>query len=208
MSGDPSGFTRASELPRPVVEVGPLALKAAQSAQITSERANVIRNLLPELSDAEIGYVFFEAGRTKLDPLRQLAAWKDRRSGKVVIHVKIDGLLALAERTGQYRGSLPTRFLWKDGEKFVDLPARQFPEGKEVALLAATCAVRRDGYPEPVEVTRYYSDYAPREIVPGSSWDRMASVMLEKVALAAALRRAFPQDLAGLYEPAETGGEK
>lgn len=180
-----------------------LVVRAAKEAGITEDRANVIRKLFPELTDSEIAYVFFEAQRTKLDPIRQLAAWKDRRSGKVVVHTKIDGLLAVAERTGQYRGSLPTRFLWKVDGKTRDLPARELPEGAEIALLAATCAVRREGYPDPVEVTRYFIDYAPKEIVPGSSWDRMASVMMEKVALAAALRRAFPQDLAGLYESAE-----
>lgn len=175
---------------------------------LAPDRVDVIRKLFStskdQFSDAEIAYVLSEAARTKLDPIRQLAVWRDKWTGKIIIHTKIDGLLAIAERTGKYRGALPTRFTWRVGKETIVQDAELgSPLGDDVTLLAATCSVRREGFPEPVTVTRYWADSAPKEVVANSSWDRMGALMLEKVALAGALRRAFPQDLAGLYESAE-----
>lgn len=174
---------------------------------ISRDRADVIRRHFrssrDQLTDDEIAYVFSEAFRTRLDPLRQLSAWRDK-NGRVVVHTKIDGLLALAERTGHYRGAAPTILTWRVGNETVERPMRLGPPaGSDVQLIAATVAVHRDGFAVPVEVTRFWADMAPRNPSPDTSWDRMGSVMLEKVTFAAALRLAFPQDLAGLYEPSE-----
>jgi RecT family len=197
----------------------PLATVPAQAGlaergawALAPDRVEVVRKLFAsgrdQLTDPEIAYVLSEAARTRLDPIRQMAAWRDKFSGKIVIHTRIDGLLAIAERTGQYRGSVPTLLTWRVGENTFVRPMREGSPGGDAQLLAATCAVRRDGYPDPVEVTRYWADMAPKEIVPNSSWDRQGAVMLEKTALAAALRRAFPQDLADLYEESELPDER
>lgn len=180
---------------------------------LAPDRLEVIRKLFSsskdQLNDAEIAYVLSEAERTKLDPIRQLAVWRDKWTGKIVTHTKIDGLLAIAERTGLYRGTDETLLTWSvkadDGKRtsVVRLIGEGPPTRGEPELVAATCGVYREGFAHEVRVTRFWADSAPKEIKPDSSWDRMPALMLEKVALAGALRRAFPQDLAGLYESAE-----
>ena len=188
-----------------------VAAQHEAEVRLAPDRVDVIRKLFStskdQLSDAEIAYVLSEAARTKLDPIRQLAVWRDKWTGKIVIHTKIDGLLAISERTGLYRGTEETLLSWRIGKKTVVRPIGEGPPTGEasesVELIAATCGVYRQGFDHEVRVTRYWADCAPKEIVQGSSWDRMPALMLEKVALAGALRRAFPQDLAGLYESAE-----
>ncbi len=209
LSDEPDGFRPATELAR---EQGIAVPPSPAAHSLAPDRVDVVRALFrnsrDQLSDAEIAYVLSEAARTGLDPVRQLAAWRDKHTGKIIVHTRIDGLLAIAERTRFYRGTLPTRLTWavgpRDSRKTVVLGYVEGPPaGEDVQLVAATCGVLRDGFDHAVEATRFWADCAPKEIVPGSSWDRSPSIMLEKDALAAALRRAFPQDLAGIYETSE-----
>ena len=210
-----SDFETAAEITkrRGISITGAPASAALEERQdLAPDRIDVIRRLFStskdQLTDAEIAYVLSEAARTKLDPIRQLAVWRDRWTGKIVTHTKIDGLLAIAQRTGHYAGTGPTVLTWivttQVGKTTVLRPMREgIPPDGDPNLIAATCTVYRNDFASPVEVTRFWADSAPKEIAPNSAWDRMAALMLEKVALAGALRRAFPQDLAGLYESAE-----
>ena len=210
MTASPPAFKTAKQLAEEQGLVGALSVEVAASMnhRPVASLDDVIRRLFAtgsdQLSDPEIDYVLAEARRTGLDPVRQIAVWRDKATGKIVTHTKIDGLLAIAERTGHYLGPLPTVLTWRKGDEVIRAPMSEGPPpGEGVQLIAATCAVRREGFPEPVEVTRFWADSAPKEVRPNSAWDRMGALMLEKVALAGALRRAFPQDLAGMYESAE-----
>lgn len=145
------------------------------------------------LTDPELGLFLAYAKRTGLDPFtRQIMAWK--HGDRMVLHVGIDGLRAVAERSGEYAGQAPVKFDFTPKAE----------DGSQL-LISATATVYRKGWEHPVEVTAYWCEYAPKEIKPDSSWDRLPTVMLGKVAEAAALRKAFPRDLSGLYEPSELG---
>jgi phage recombination protein Bet len=98
--------------------------------------------------------------------------------------VSIDGLRAIAERTGAYAPG-PTRYEY----------------GSEGQLVAAYVTVRKlvaSTWHE-VEESAYLEEYR------GSSpiWRRMPRVMLAKCAESRALRRAFASDLSGLYSAEE-----
>ncbi|MFF2631995.1 phage recombination protein Bet [Microbacterium sp. NPDC058021] len=148
--------------------------------------------------------------RTGLDPIaRQIYAIE--RGGKWGIQVSIDGLRLVAERSRQYAGQKPVQWT-ADGKTWVDVWVANEPPA------AARVAVLRRDFAEPlVAVARFSSyvvlndeyegDYPNRRKtgrkVPGDMWARMPEVMIAKVAEALALRKAFPQELSGLYTEEE-----
>ena len=127
------------------------------------------------------------AKKSKLDPfLRQIHFVK--RAGKATIQVGIDGYRAIADRTNQYAGSSE--------------PAYEYtPEG---LLKKATVTVYRFVNNQKCEFTgsALWDEYCPRK---GQNfmWQKMPHVMLAKVAETIALRKAFPNDLAGPYTQEE-----
>lgn len=175
------------------VEGDPLALFPSWKVDL------VKRTIARDATDDELVLFLAQASRTGLDPLsRQIRFWKDK-SGRPVFHVGIDGLILIAQRTGKYRG-YTTEHIFRDEET---------PEGTRRVLIAVRASVFHADFPDrPTVAIAYWDEYAPKPVLPGSSWDRQPSVMLEKDALALALRRTFPQDLSGLFEPAETEGDR
>jgi phage recombination protein Bet len=163
----------------------------AVAPEFTSREIATLKDTVGKgLSDPELGLFLAYAKRTGLDPFtRQIMAWK--QGDRMVLHVGIDGLRAVAERSGEYAGQGPVKF---EFEKQAD--------GTQL-LISATATVYRKGWEHPVEVTAFWCEYAPKAPSPESSWGRLPTVMLGKVAEAAALRKAFPRDLSQLYEPAE-----
>jgi phage recombination protein Bet len=150
-----------------------------------------------------------------LDPLRrQIYAFvfhADKADKRQLIPVvSIGGLRAIAERTGNYRpDDKPTRF------EFTEPEAATNPHG----LLRAEVAVYKRAHGEwfPVVAEAYWSEFAPlKEIWENDKptgkfrldhkkegWHRMPRLMLAKCAEALALRKAWPDDFAGVYEESE-----
>jgi phage recombination protein Bet len=102
--------------------------------------------------------------------------------------VSIDGLRAIAERTGRYDGQDEPEFVEKDGR-----------------LLCCKVRVYRKDWTRPVVGVAYWDEYVQltKDKRPTSFWSRMPHVMLAKCAEALALRKAFPEDMSGLYVPEE-----
>ena len=100
------------------------------------------------------------------------------------IIVSIDGLRAIAERTGCYAPG-PTRYEYDDAK----------------ALVAAYVTVRKNvsGTWFDIEESAFYEEYRGTSPI----WKKMPRVMLAKCAEARALRRAFSSDLSGLYAAEE-----
>lgn len=143
-----------------------------------------------------------QCARTGLDPIaRQIYCIE--RAGKWQIQISIDGARLIAQRTGQYRGQTPA--LWTaDGVTWVDVWLDKEPPR------AAKVGVYREGFVEPlIAVARwdsyavYTTDYRTKAEKPAAMWAKMPDVMLSKVAEMLALRKAFPQDLSGLYSTEE-----
>jgi phage recombination protein Bet len=133
------------------------------------------------LNDAELAVFLKQAARAKLDPFSK-QIYAIRRGGRMTIQVGIDGLRAIAERTGTYAGS--------DDYKFGGDPKAARPE-------TATCTVYRivNGQRVPTTRTVWWVEFGSDQ----GQWKKMPRQMLGKVAEAHALRAAFPNDCSGLF---------
>jgi phage recombination protein Bet len=143
-----------------------------------------------------------QCARTGLDPIaRQIYCIE--RAGKWQIQISIDGARLVAQRTGQYRGQTPA--MWTgDGVTWVEVWLSKEPPA------AARVGVYREGFAEPLyAVARwdsyavYTTDFRTKAQKLAAMWAKMPDVMLSKVAEMLALRKAFPQDLSGLYSTEE-----
>lgn len=173
----------------------PLALKTMTREQVELLKATVCRGA----TDDELQLFVHACNRLQLDPFcKQIHAVKrwdgTLRREVMAIQVGIDGLRLNADRTGQYRGQLPT--LWCDEKgTWTDTWISDKPP------FAAKARVLRDGWPEPVEAIARWSAYVQttKEGKPNSMWAKRGAEQLAKCAEALALRMAFPQELSGVY---------
>lgn len=130
--------------------------------------------------------------RTGLDPIaRQIYAIE--RGGKWGIQMSIDGARLVAERSKEYEGQ--TAVQWTaDGVTWVDVWLDD-----STPPAAARVGVYRARFREPLYAVATFKAYSAG----GPMWTKMPALMLGKCAEALALRKAFPQDLSGLYTSEE-----
>lgn len=148
--------------------------------------------------------------RTGLDPLAKQIYAIGRLSGGVVewsIQTAIDGFRVIAERSGKYAGQDAAEWLTASGEwvpVFVKAVHGEHP-------LAARVSVHRSDWPgKPAVGIATWDEYAQytRKGDLTAMWNQRGPGQLAKCAEALALRKAFPQDLSGMYTDDEMQGQR
>lgn len=165
-----------------------------------NERRELIREqLAPGASDAEMELLIETAVARGLNPVtRQIYGvmrWDGRKQKEVMsIQTGIDGFRLVAQRTGEYAGQVGPEWCGTDGV-WKDVWLDQEPPA------AARVGVYRTGFTVPVFAVALYEEYVARNKKGETTgqWKTMPALMTAKCAEALALRKAFPEDLSGLY---------
>jgi phage recombination protein Bet len=157
----------------------------------TPEQTQLISTTIaPGCSNDELRLFAYACQRTGLDPFsKQIYAIK--RGGKMTIQAGIDGLRAIAERTGQLDGS-ETYWCGEDGV-WADVWLNSKPPA------AAKTVLHRKGASHPFVGVARFADYNAGQ----GLWSKMPAAMIAKCSEALALRKAFPADMSGVYSTDE-----
>jgi phage recombination protein Bet len=173
---------------------------AIASSNYNPEQVDLIkRTICKGASDDELRMFMYQADKTGLNPLaRQIYAvkrWDAKENREVMgIQVSIDGFRLIAERSGKYAGQIGPYWCGTDG-KWVEVWTDSAPP------VAARVGVLRHDFSEPCWGVARFKAYAQTK-KDGSftaMWAKMGDVMIAKCAESLALRKAFPQELSGLY---------
>jgi phage recombination protein Bet len=154
----------------------------AESPWSDEEVQLIRRTLAPRATEEEFKLFLYRARVMGLDPLKREIYFVKYGSEPGTIVVGIDGFRVRASRTGAHRGT--KRGIIRD------------EKGK---CTGAWAEVYRADWKEPAREEVALAEYNTGR----ANWAKMPETMIKKVAEAAALRIAFPDELGGVYAPEE-----
>jgi phage recombination protein Bet len=155
--------------------------------EITQDQVDLLKNTVCKgASNDELQLFLHVCRKTGLDPLMK-QIYSIPRGGQRTIQTSIDGLRLIAERTKKYAPGKEPVYNYDDKSN----------------LISATSFVKKmtcDGTWHEVAATSMFCEYNPGN---NTFWKKMPHVMLAKCAEAAALRKAFPNEMSGIYAEEE-----
>lgn len=180
--------------------LAPTTATSALVERYSREQIDLIRDQIARnATDGELALFVRTCERLRLDPFAKqihfVKRWDSALKRDVgAAQTSIDGFRVVAERTGEYEGQTEPEWcgddgVWRPVWLHDDPPA------------AARVGVHRRGLRGPIWGIATYRSFVQttREGTPAAMWRRMPDVMLLKCAEAQALRKAFPNDLSGIY---------
>lgn len=180
-----------------------LATGTVTSEQIELIKATILKPKNRVATNDELALFIGQCSRTGLDPFaRQIYGIYRKSDGKeqMTIQTGIDGFRLIAERSGHYAG--------QDGPFWQDATGHwheSWPD-KSTLPVAAKVIVRKilAGHLVETPAIANFEEFAPRYNGKLQGlWPQMPAHMIGKVAEALALRKAFPQELSGIYTAEE-----
>jgi len=203
------------------IELKPNGPDSYGEQNFSAAELKAIRELYaPKATDAQFTIFLMEAKRRRLMPGKQLY-FRLQRQGEYdpdlkkkiyvykPIHITgIDAFRLIAQRTGKYAGQKPVVWIYKD-QAGANGTAPTFTESEiplpGVIPYAARVTILREGFAAPMIVIARWDAYVQTykndqgDWVPNPMWMKLGPEMLAKCGEALGLRKAFPEDLWGLY---------
>lgn len=180
------------------------AIEGHRDNGFSREQVDVIKSQICKgASDTELQLFMATSQRLRLDPFaRQIYAIKrwSKDGPTMQTMISIEGQRAVAHRTGQYNGEADPLYCGEDEQwkTIWNVKSDGFP-------LAVKFKVYRKGVEHPIHGLALWSEYAQKKKDGHltAMWKDRPIGMLTKCAEALALRKAFPEDLSGVYVDAE-----
>lgn len=168
---------------------------ALQPVAFSAEDIETMKRTVAQgTTDSELKLFVAQCIRTGLDPMtRQIYCL--RTGGKMTVTISIDGFRIVAERSGRYEGQVGPQWCGPDGQ-WRDVWLDNTPPA------ACRVGVYRAGFRDTLWGVATWREFHKAT----GQWPTMGAHMLAKVAEALALRKAFPNDLSGLYTSDEMEG--
>lgn len=170
--------------------------RTQEQFEFTPEQRQMIRDTFASgANDAEFAVLMEVARARRLNPITRqvhfVKRWDSQKQREVwSTQISIDGLRAVADRTGEYDGQDEPEFIYE-----------------EKRLVCAKVRVWRKGIPRAFVGVAHFSEYVQKKKdgTPTQFWREKPHVMLAKCAEALGIRKGFPEDTSGLYVPEEMG---
>jgi phage recombination protein Bet len=159
---------------------------AVQVSGLSAPLVQTLRRTLCAKFTDEQSLLFLAICKQKgVDPFTQAYGFP-AEGGGLAFGLRIDGMRALAMRTGEY----------------LSRTVEDLTDPKDASkVIGARATIQRKGMTSTVVEDAYFSEYdRPNG---GQGWKQFPITMIRKVAESKALRAAFPDALAGVYEPSE-----
>jgi phage recombination protein Bet len=148
----------------------------------SKEQIDLIRQTVaPGATPLELQYLLEVAKARNLNPLTKQIYFV-KLAGKWTFQVSIDGLRAIAQRSGLYAGQ--------------DAPVFEYDDKRNI--ISCSVAVYRKDWQRPCVGIAFFKEYVGQNL-----WQTKPHTMIAKVAESIALRKAFSEEMSGLYAPEE-----